>query len=455
MEVQILTGLLVAFYTAAAQAQSADFPVTKFGAVAEDAVPDTAAIQAAIDACGTAGGGRVLFPRGTCLSGTVRLRSGVELHFPEGARLQGVKDLDAYVGFLAAEGTPKLPQSRWHRGLLVGENLRDVAFTGQGVIDGNRVFDPQGEEKMRGPHTILLGHCRGVTLRDITIHESGNYAFLFFYSQQVRVENAVFEGGWDGVHFRGLPTAWNRDVRVTGCRFFTGDDSIAGGYIEDAVVENCTINSSCNGVRLIGPARRLSFAKCDFYGPGKFEHRTSQRTNMLAGLCLQPSALDKQPGPLEDVSARDLTMRDVSCAFHVVVRAGNTARGLTFERVKATGVYRAAASVESWGEPTFADVVFRDVQIEYTGGGTADDTKLAVRQPGVDARKLPVWGFFVRGVHDLTLDRVSLALRQPDRRPVLMADSVERLRLREFRYPEPQPGIEPLTLTSVERLERE
>ena len=82
MEVQILTGLLVAFYTAAAQAQSADFPVTKFGAVAEDAVPDTAAIQAAIDACGTAGGGLVLFPRGTCLSGTVRMRSGVELHFP-------------------------------------------------------------------------------------------------------------------------------------------------------------------------------------------------------------------------------------------------------------------------------------------------------------------------------------------------------------------------------------
>lgn len=72
--------------------------------------------------------------------------------------------------------------------------------------------------------------------------------------------------------------------------------------------------------------------------------------------------------------------------------------------------------LESWGEPTFADVVFRDVQIEYTGGGTADDAALPVRQPGVDARKLPAWGFFVRGVHDLTLERVSLTLREPDRR---------------------------------------
>jgi hypothetical protein len=439
----------------AAPLPAADFPVTQFGAIANDDTPDTAAIQAAIDTCGAAGGGRVLFPIGTCLSGTVRLRSGVELSLPEGARLTGVKDLAAYAGFLAAEGTPTLPQNRWHRGLIVGENLHDIAFTGKGVIDGNQVFDPQGEEKMRGPHTVLLGHCRGVTLRKVTIRDSANYAFFFLHSQQVRIENTVFEGGWDGVHFRGSPAAWNRDVRITGCRFFTGDDSIAGHFIEDAVVEDCVINSSCNGVRLIGPARRLSFAKCEFYGPGKFEHRTSRRTNMLAALCLQPSAWGKQPGPLEDVSARDLTMRDVSCPFHVVVRPGNTARGLTFERVQASGVYRAAASVESWGEPTFADVVFRDVQIEYTGGGTADDAKLAVRQPGVDARKLPAWGFFVRGVHDLTLQRVSLELREPDRRPVLVADGVERLRLQEFRYPEVPAGVAPLVLTHVKQVDRE
>ena len=64
---------------------------------------------------------------------------------------------------------------------------------------------------------------------------------------------------------------------------YTGDDCIAGHYIEDAVIENCLINSSCNGVRLIGPARRLTFAHCEFFGPGRFEHRTSRdlhRTNM-------------------------------------------------------------------------------------------------------------------------------------------------------------------------------
>jgi hypothetical protein len=62
---------------------------------------------------------------------------------------------------------------------------------------------------------------------------------------------------------------------------------------------------------------------------------------------------------------------------------------------------------ESRGEPPFADVVFRDGQIAYPGGGSADDAKPAVRRPGADARKLPAGGVFVRGVHDPSAKRVA------------------------------------------------
>ena len=113
-----------------------------------------------------------------------------------------------------------------------------------------------------------------MTLDGVTIRDSANYAFFFYASTKVRVQNATFEGGWDGVHFRGTLDRWNRDVRISNCRFFTGDDCIAGHYIQDGVVEDCLLNSSCNGVRLIGPARGLSFTDCEFVGPGKFEHRT-------------------------------------------------------------------------------------------------------------------------------------------------------------------------------------
>jgi hypothetical protein len=261
------------------------------------------------------------------------------------------------------------------------------------------------------------------------------------------VNDATFEGGWDGVHFRGSRERWNRDVRITGCRFFTGDDSIAGHYIQKGVVEDCLINSSCNGVRLIGPARGLSFTRCKFYGPGKFEHRTSanlHRTNMLAAITLQPSAWGPAPGPLEDVHISDVTMENVACALHVSIREGNTADRLTFERLKATGVYSSAVSLESWAEQPIGEVTLRDIQIEYTPDAVIDprlgrppSLQDPIRQPGVGVwnRKLPVWGVYGRHIRTLQLDDLRLSTTDTqDARPVILADDVRELRVENLHH---------------------
>ena len=221
------------------------------------------------------------------LSATLRLRSGVELHLTEGARLAGVKDLEAYGGFQSEQDVPKLPHSRWHRGLIVGENLHGIAITGPGVIDGNKVFDPQGEEKCAGriPCCWAIAGAFAARRDDPRL---GQLRVLFSTARTCgwRVRPSRVAGTASTLRFAGgleprraggrLPLLHRRRQH---CR----------RLVEDIVVENCEINSSCNGVRLIGP-RGLSLSKCDFYGPGKFEHRTSNRTNMLAGLCLQPSA---------------------------------------------------------------------------------------------------------------------------------------------------------------------
>ena len=63
-----------------------DFPITEFGAVAGAAVSDatvkanTVAINDAITACHLAGGGRVVVPSGTFMTGAIRLKSNVNLH---------------------------------------------------------------------------------------------------------------------------------------------------------------------------------------------------------------------------------------------------------------------------------------------------------------------------------------------------------------------------------------
>ena len=177
------------------------------------------------------------------------------LFLDAGATLVGTTNLTQYRQPTPPDFMPEAKWGKWHRALILGENVEDVTITGQGVIDGNKVFDPTGEERMRGPHTIVLVDCRRFTLRDITIVDSANYAVFFQISDDVDIRNVKIVGGWDGVHWRGAPDRWCRNVNIIGCQFYTGDDSIAGRYWDNTVIADCIVNSSCNGLRLIGPPR--------------------------------------------------------------------------------------------------------------------------------------------------------------------------------------------------------
>ena len=432
------------------------FNVRESGAKGDGVSLDTEAINRSIAACAEAGGGQVLFPPGRYLSGTLQLRSHVTLMLSAGARLVGTTNLAEYRQPTPPDFMPEARWGKWHRGLIIGENLEDVAITGQGVIDGNKVFDPTGEERMRGPHAIVFVNCRRFTIRDVSIVDAANYAVFFQVSDQVEVRNVKFTGGWDGVHFRGEPGHDCHDVRIVGCQFYTGDDSIAGRYWDNTVISGCLVNSSCNGIRLIGPARRLIVHDCLFYGPGEQPHRTSgaaRRTNMLSGIILQPGAWDATRGVLDDVLLADNTMRDVASPITLWTKPGNPVGRVTVSGLNATGVYRSAMSVENWGDAPIVNVVFRNVSVEFAGGGTADQARRTVKGPGVDARPLPAWGFYARNVERLTFEDVRFSCAQDDRRPVLLADGVKRLTLDNFKFSR-APGVaEPVVLTNVAKVE--
>jgi len=295
---------LLAVTCAVAATAANTFDIRERGAKGDGQTLDTAAIQAALDAGRDAGGGQVRFPPGRYLSGTIHFRSGVAPHLDAGARLIGTTNLAHY-----AQPTPPafVPEAKWgkrHRGLFTGENVQDVAITGPGTMDGNKVFDPKGEERMRGAYTIAFVNCRRFTLRDVTIVDAANYAVFFQMSDDVEIRNVKFVGGWDGVHWRGAPERWCQNVSIIGCQFFTRDDAIAGRYWNNTVIKDCLINSSCNGIRLFGPATRLTIANNLFRSPGEQSHRASgeqRRTNMRSGIILQPGAWDATRGPLDDV----------------------------------------------------------------------------------------------------------------------------------------------------------
>jgi hypothetical protein len=428
------------------------FNVRDHGAAGDGATLETTAINRAIEACAASGGGQVLFPPGRYLSGTVQLRSHITLFFEAGARLMGTTNLAEYRQPTPPAFLPEARWGKWHRGLIIGEGVEDVTIAGAGVIDGNKVFDPTGEERMRGPHTIIFVNCRRFVLRDVSIVDSANYAVFFQASDDVDIRHVKFVGGWDGVHWRGAPERWCRNVNIIGCQFYTGDDSIAGRYWDNTVIADCILNSSCNGIRLIGPATRLIVNNCLFYGPGQQPHRTSRearRTNMLSGIILQPGAWDATRGLLDEVLIANNTMHNVASPLTLWTKPGNTAGRVTVHGLTATGVYRSALSAESWAESPITNVVFRNVSIEFDGGGTAEQAGQPVKGPGVDARPLPAWGFYARNVERVTFEDVRLSCARDDFRPVLAAENVQRLDLDNFRFTR-VPGVtDPLLLTNV------
>jgi len=402
--------------------------VSDFGATGDGQTLDTPSVQAAIDACHAAGGGLVFVGPGNYLCTTVRLKSGVTLQLAEGSRLVGSTEVTAY-------SAPTSTNGNWNRGLLVIEDAADVAVVGPGVIDGAHAFDPTGEEQMRGPHTVVLSRSTGVRFENLRIENAANYAILAYHTDHLTMRNCVFTGGWDGVHVRGSKDRPCKHVSITSCEFYTGDDAIAGWYWEDFVVSNCVINSSCNGIRVIGPANGLLVHDVLFYGPGRHPHRTNgTRTNMLVGILIQPGAWDVTVGHTDEVLISNVTMRNVTAALAVFTKPGNTVGRIVAERVSAYGVTHAPCSFESWAESPIEHVTLRDVHVEYAPQAVMEIPCAGATEPRHETRPLPAWGVYARRVNDLLLDRVTMRTHANESRPPVTFETGGAVREVECRF---------------------
>lgn len=347
------------------------YNILSFGAAkGEDC---TQAIQSAIDRCALEGGGKVVIPEGTFFSSTIYLRDNVDLHLEEGAVLRGVEDPTAYSHYAPVNdlsrydsggGTANANCVRdtvWMKALIIGAGVSDASITGPGTIDGGHVFNPEGEEGMRGPHLIIIAEADEFKLKDITLTRASNYAFLGYALTDPLFDNVTITEGWDGIHIRGCEGG-----EITNCCFKTGDDSIAGGYWKDFRIQDCTINSSCNGIRIIMPCQNLDITSCNFYGPGEYPHRTSgeaRRCNMLFGISLEPGAWGSATGVMKDIRLTDLSMECLSSPVSTSVREGTDAQDLTINNLKVKGLTGAPVPIVSWNDLGFKTVTINNFSI--------------------------------------------------------------------------------------------
>jgi polygalacturonase len=137
--------------------------ILDFGAVGDGKTDNTQAIAKAIAACAAAGGGQVLVPPGTWLTGPIHLMSRIDFHLDAGAFVLFSRKFDDYpLAITDYEGQRTVMCTS----PLSGDQLDDVAITGQGIIDGQGdAWRPVKKSKLTPAEWAALVQSGGVVDR--------------------------------------------------------------------------------------------------------------------------------------------------------------------------------------------------------------------------------------------------------------------------------------------------
>ena len=404
-----------AFAGVALAARAADHDVRAHGAKGDGKTLDTAAIQRAIDAAASEGGGVVVLPAGDYLSFSIRLRSHVGIRFEHGAILRaatpgkhpGAYDLpepnewDMYQDF---------GHSHWRNSLVWGENVEHVSITGPGRIlgdgltrrgpgprrperpgdtpttlkdaaDASRAVDPEGKgvkksadefESMNGEgnKAIALKLSRHVVLRDFTVVNGGHFALL-----ATGVDNMVIDGVTVETLRDGFDIDACRHVRISNCTLNTPNDdaivlksSYGLGFAratENVTITNCHVSGFDPGTLLDGtrgrtqelaPDRDRVTGRIKFGTESNGGFRNITISNCTFERCRGIALETVDGGPLEDVNISDIVMREITTA-PIFLRVGLRLRGPEGAPVSVMRRVRLSNITVYDADPNYASII--------------------------------------------------------------------------------------------------
>lgn len=317
-----------------------EFSVADYGAVADGKTLATEAIQKTIDAAAETGGGKVIFPAGTYLSGALFVKSNVELNITEGAVIQAIQDNSHYPRLLTRIAGIEM---KWPAALINVYDESNVRITGKGVIDGNGKYwwdkfwgDPRytggmwGDYKEKGirwavdydcerVRPVVVWESEDVLLKDFTVKRAGFWTVSLTYSTRVHVDGVVVRNniGGHGPSSDGINTDSSKDILVENCDIDCNDDNLcikagkdADGLrvnrpAENIVYRNC-ITRSGHGLITLGSETSGGMRNIEVYG------LEAIGTNI--GIRFKSAKV--RGGLIENIHFHDIKMIDVANPFH-------------------------------------------------------------------------------------------------------------------------------------------
>ena len=323
-----------------------DFLITKYGAkTTNSAAQNQKAINKAIAACSKKGGGRVIVPSGTFVTGAITLLSHVNLVVEKDAVLKFAFEPDLY---------PIVP-TRWEgidcRNLspcIYAYKQTDIAVTGEGTIDGsgaNNTWWPwngnprfgfkEGMISQRGgsrarllknaedgvpmdqriftkedglrPQLINFYLCENILMENLTLLNSPFWVIHPLLSKNITVRGMKIIN--DGPNGDGCDPESCDGVLIENCFFNTGDDCIAiksgrnnDGRLwdkpsENIIIRNCEMKNGHGGVVIgseISGGCRNVYAENNVMDSPELERVVRIKTNTCRG------------GVIENINARNI-----------------------------------------------------------------------------------------------------------------------------------------------------
>lgn len=264
-----------------------EYNVLDFGAVADGVTNNAAAIQRAIDEA-TIRGGKVIIPSGRFLSGTLTLKSNVELYLETGAVLISSLNPADILDF-AKLFSDDNRETGWDGGcFLFACHEENITIAGNGTIygQGDKVFfddDTDGgyhESPLNvvafRPRLTFFEDVENLTIRDVTIRDAAFWTLHMAGCRHVMVNGVRILNDVRGANNDGIDPDSCKDVIISNCYIEGGDDAIVVkstkpmaeryGGCENIIITNCILHSHDSalkvGTETWGDIRNLVMGDC-------------------------------------------------------------------------------------------------------------------------------------------------------------------------------------------------
>lgn len=449
----------------------ADFNVRDYGAKGDGKTLDSPAIDKAIEACVKQGGGKVVLPAGTYLSGSIHMKSNVELHLQSGCVIlaapqsMGAYDKSETFGFPEYQDGG---HTYFHNSLIWAEGQENISITGHGMIDGlgltkkdtEKGGKVQGGSIGAGDKAIAFKQCKNILIRDVTIYRGGHFAIIVTGCERGTIDNVTIDTNRDGIDIDCC-----KYITLTNCKVNTpNDDAIVlkSSYAlkravpcEHIIVTNCIVTGYKLGTFLDGTyvPEKVNWV-CGRIKLGTESNGGYRDITISNCTCMYSSGLafeEVDQGLMDNIVVTNIALKHVH-HYPIYITTGCRNRGPKEVTEPSRGQNIMISNVQALDCDSLAGIIITGMEnaplknislsnifVEYRGGGTADMAQKKYREQGTNypeprwAGPTPSYGLFARHIDGLKLRDITFALKKDDGRPAVMLENVKNLDMKDVK----------------------